>query len=75
MVIWFWKVLESFSNEERIQFLRFVSGRTRMPVNPADIPMRFQIISSGRVSVIIINMYRIDLYILLHEIFYLSDKD
>ncbi|KAL4227435.1 putative E3 ubiquitin-protein ligase herc1 [Mactra antiquata] len=48
MVIWFWKVLESFSNEERIQFLRFVSGRTRMPANPADIPQRFQIISSGR---------------------------
>lgn len=48
MVVWFWKVLESFSNDERIQFMRFVSGRTRMPVNPADIPQRFQIISSGR---------------------------
>lgn len=48
MVIWMWKVLESFSNEERIKFMRFVSGRTRMPVNTADISQRFQIISSGR---------------------------
>ena len=50
MIIWLWKVLETFTNDERIQFLRFVSGRTRMPANPADISQRFQIISSGRVS-------------------------
>lgn len=49
MVVWLWRVLELFSNDERIQFLRFVSGRTRLPANPADIPQRFQIISSGRV--------------------------
>ncbi|XP_052792636.1 probable E3 ubiquitin-protein ligase HERC1 isoform X1 [Mya arenaria] len=48
MVVWLWQVLGLFSNDERIQFLRFVSGRTRLPANPADIPQRFQIISSGR---------------------------
>jgi len=52
MVVWLWRVLESFTNEERIQFLRFVSGRTRLPANPADISQRFQIISSGRVCII-----------------------
>lgn len=50
VVCWFWEVLDSFSNEERIQFLRFVSGRTRLPANPSDISQRFQIMNSDRVS-------------------------
>ncbi|XP_021370838.1 probable E3 ubiquitin-protein ligase HERC1 isoform X1 [Mizuhopecten yessoensis] len=48
VVRWFWEVLESFSNDERIQFLRFVSGRTRLPANPSDISQRFQIMNSDR---------------------------
>ncbi|XP_035829751.1 probable E3 ubiquitin-protein ligase HERC1 isoform X3 [Aplysia californica] len=48
LVRWFWSVLESFTNEERIQFLRFISGRTRLPSNPADITQRFQIMTSDR---------------------------
>ncbi|GFS09040.1 HECT and RLD domain-containing E3 ubiquitin protein ligase family member 1 [Elysia marginata] len=48
LVRWFWAVLESFTNEERIQFLRFISGRTRLPSNPADITQRFQIMTSDR---------------------------
>ncbi|KAK3583560.1 hypothetical protein CHS0354_026149 [Potamilus streckersoni] len=48
IVSWFWNVLESFTNDERIQFLRFVSGRTRLPANPADISQRFQIMNSER---------------------------
>ncbi|XP_052100156.1 probable E3 ubiquitin-protein ligase HERC1 isoform X2 [Mytilus californianus] len=48
VITWFWEVLESFSNDERIQFLRFVSGRTRLPANPADISQRFQIMMSDR---------------------------
>nr|XP_022329995.1 probable E3 ubiquitin-protein ligase HERC1 isoform X2 [Crassostrea virginica] len=48
VVCWFWEVLDSFSNEERIQFLRFVSGRTRLPANPSDISQRFQIMNSDR---------------------------
>jgi E3 ubiquitin-protein ligase HERC1 len=28
----FWKVLEEFSNEEKIMYLRFVWGRTRLPL-------------------------------------------
>ncbi|XP_050402259.2 probable E3 ubiquitin-protein ligase HERC1 [Patella vulgata] len=48
LVRWFWEVLESFSNDERIQFLRFISGRTRLPSNPADISQRFQIMTSDR---------------------------
>uniref|UniRef100_A0A0L8HTX3 HECT-type E3 ubiquitin transferase n=1 Tax=Octopus bimaculoides TaxID=37653 RepID=A0A0L8HTX3_OCTBM len=48
VVTWFWKVLETFANEERIQFLRFVSGRTRLPANSSDISQRFQIMNSDR---------------------------
>jgi len=33
---WLWEVLESFSNEERSLFLRFVWGRTRLPRTLAD---------------------------------------
>nr|CAB3252595.1 ZF(ZZ)-8 zinc finger protein [Phallusia mammillata] len=33
---WFWEVMESFSNEERSLFLRFVWGRTRLPRSIAD---------------------------------------
>ncbi|XP_076824506.1 E3 ubiquitin-protein ligase HERC2-like isoform X1 [Clavelina lepadiformis] len=33
---WFWEVLESFTNEERSLFLRFVWGRTRLPRSFAD---------------------------------------
>jgi E3 ubiquitin-protein ligase HERC1 len=50
LIKWFWAILEEFTNEERIQFLRFISGRTRLPTNPADITQRFQIMTSDRVS-------------------------
>ncbi|XP_067667414.1 probable E3 ubiquitin-protein ligase HERC1 [Haliotis asinina] len=48
IIQWFWDVLEAFTNEERIQFLRFISGRSRLPTNPADITQRFQIMTSDR---------------------------
>ena len=50
LIQWFWQVLESFSNDERILFMRFVSGRSRLPANPADISQRFQIMKVDRVS-------------------------
>ncbi|TKC41747.1 hypothetical protein EI555_009283, partial [Monodon monoceros] len=43
LVQWFWHTLEEFSNEERVLFMRFVSGRSRLPANTADISQRFQI--------------------------------
>ncbi|KAA8579334.1 hypothetical protein FQN60_010674, partial [Etheostoma spectabile] len=43
LVQWFWQTLEEFSNEERVLFMRFVSGRSRLPANTADISQRFQI--------------------------------
>ncbi|ESP05641.1 hypothetical protein LOTGIDRAFT_181433 [Lottia gigantea] len=48
LIKWFWETLENFTNDERIQFLRFISGRTRLPTNPADISQRFQIMTSDR---------------------------
>jgi len=43
-VIWLWEILESLDQDERVLFLRFVSGRTRLPVNIADFPEKLQII-------------------------------
>ncbi|XP_013861909.1 probable E3 ubiquitin-protein ligase HERC1 isoform X4 [Austrofundulus limnaeus] len=48
LVAWFWQSLEEFTNEERVLFLRFVSGRSRLPSNPADITQKFQIIKVDR---------------------------
>ena len=36
LVLWFWEVMEEFSNAERSLFLRFVWGRTRLPRSIAD---------------------------------------
>lgn len=43
VIVWLWEVLEDFSGEERSQFLRFVSGRTRLPASTSDIAQRFQV--------------------------------
>ncbi|XP_054985114.1 probable E3 ubiquitin-protein ligase HERC1 [Sorex araneus] len=48
LVQWFWRTLEEFSNEERVLFMRFVSGRSRLPANTADISQRFQIMKVDR---------------------------
>lgn len=49
LIGWLWQSLEEFTNEERVLFLRFVSGRSRLPSNPADIAQKFQIIKVDRV--------------------------
>ena len=41
VIQWFWQILESFSNEEKVLFLKFVSGRSRLPQRISDIPQRF----------------------------------
>ncbi|XP_064390094.1 probable E3 ubiquitin-protein ligase HERC1 isoform X2 [Halichondria panicea] len=43
VVAWLWQTLESFTNDERVLFLRFVSGRSRLPVKVSEINQRFQI--------------------------------
>uniref|UniRef100_UPI003AAEB7BA probable E3 ubiquitin-protein ligase HERC1 n=1 Tax=Centroberyx gerrardi TaxID=166262 RepID=UPI003AAEB7BA len=48
LIVWLWQSLEEFTNEERVLFLRFVSGRSRLPSNPADITQKFQIIKVDR---------------------------
>ena len=39
-----WRVLESFSDDQRQQFLRFVWGQSRLPHNPADFTQKFEIL-------------------------------
>lgn len=50
VVAWLWQTLEEFSNGERVLFLKFVSGRSRLPSNVADISQRFQITKIDKVS-------------------------
>jgi hypothetical protein len=39
----FWRVLESFTPQQRTLFLRFVWARSRMPVSAQDLPMNFRL--------------------------------
>lgn len=48
LVAWLWSTLESFTNEERLLFMRFVSGRSRLPTTASDISQRFQIVKVDR---------------------------
>lgn len=43
LVQWLWNILESFTDAERVLFMRFVSGRSRLPSNLADLSQRFQV--------------------------------
>ncbi|XP_018567016.1 probable E3 ubiquitin-protein ligase HERC1 [Anoplophora glabripennis] len=43
LVQWLWDILENFTDNERVLFMRFVSGRSRLPANLADLSQRFQI--------------------------------
>lgn len=46
---WLWQTLDDFTNDERVLFLKFVSGRSRLPANIVDIPQKFQITKIDRV--------------------------
>jgi len=48
LVQWLWSILEGFSNSERVLFMRFVSGRSRLPANLADFSQRFQVMKVDR---------------------------
>ncbi|KAL1506224.1 hypothetical protein ABEB36_005622 [Hypothenemus hampei] len=43
LVKWLWNILENFTDNERVLFMRFVSGRSRLPANLADLSQRFQV--------------------------------
>ena len=62
---WLWQTLEDFSAEEKALFLRFVSGRSRLPSKVSEISQRFQISKGGRVrnismfEIIVLYMFEI----------------
>jgi len=43
VVEFFWKALTEYSPEERSMYLRFVWGRSRLPLTSKDFPMKHQI--------------------------------
>jgi hypothetical protein len=48
VVQYFWSALESFTDDERSQFIRFVWGRSRLPLRGRKWPQRFKLQRSGR---------------------------
>ncbi|PRP87156.1 putative HECT E3 ubiquitin ligase [Planoprotostelium fungivorum] len=46
----FWEVMESFSNEERQMLLRFVWGRSRLPLTSADFEQKFVVLTTSHNS-------------------------
>ncbi|VVC31643.1 Hypothetical protein CINCED_3A017272 [Cinara cedri] len=44
IVQWLWDILNGFSDSEKVLFLRFVCGRSRLPSNLSDFSQHFQII-------------------------------
>lgn len=43
IVQWLWDILNSFSDSEKVLFLRFVCGRSRLPSNLSDFSQHFQV--------------------------------
>ena len=62
LIQWLWETLTSFTNEEKTQFLRFVSGRSRLPARVSEITQRFQIVKWGRVSDQFVELSSTDLH-------------
>jgi hypothetical protein len=50
VVTYLFEALESFTQAQRKQFLRFVWGRNRLPYNAADFTQKFQVWDGGRNS-------------------------
>jgi len=48
VIKWLWEVLEEIEPAQRVLFLKFVSGRSRLPVNSVDLNQRFQIMKVDR---------------------------
>lgn len=44
IIEWLWQILEEMTDDEKVLFMIFVSGRSRLPSNPADFNQRFQVL-------------------------------
>lgn len=50
VIKWLWEYLEKSSANQRARFLRFVSGRTRLPANPSLVRQPFLVIRINNVD-------------------------
>eukprot|EP01017_Pseudomicrothorax_dubius_P015074 TRINITY_DN1752_c0_g1_i12.p1 TRINITY_DN1752_c0_g1~~TRINITY_DN1752_c0_g1_i12.p1 ORF type:complete len:201 (+),score=65.99 TRINITY_DN1752_c0_g1_i12:49-603(+) len=50
VIEYFWRALTEFSPEERTMYLRFVWGRSRLPLTSKDFPMKHQIETLKKVT-------------------------
>ena len=44
LIDWFWEILDEMSEDDKVLFMIFVSGRSRLPHHPLDFNQRFQIL-------------------------------
>jgi len=54
VVIWMWKMLRSFSPKQREMFLRFVWGRSRLPISSAYFDQKFVVMSHPSTSELVL---------------------
>ena len=50
LIKWLWDSLENFTNDEKILFLRFTSGRSRLPARVQDVTQRLLVIRTTKVD-------------------------
>ena len=50
VIVHFWRAMENLTQEERSQFIRFVWGRSRLPLKGRPSPQTFKIQRMGGVS-------------------------
>ena len=50
LIKWLWDSLENFTNDEKILFLRFTSGRSRLPARVQDVTQRLLVIKTTKVD-------------------------
>ena len=50
VIVHFWRAMENLTQEERSQFIRFVWGRSRLPLKGRPWPQTFKIQRMGGVS-------------------------
>ena len=56
LIHWLWDSLENFTNDEKILFLRFTSGRSRLPSKVQDVTQRLLIVKTMKVSLMLYSL-------------------
>ena len=69
VITWLWQNLQSFSTDDKMLFLRFISGRSRLPAHVHEISQRFQISKAMRVGFVKFSSLILSFYVVKSRIF------